>query len=255
MRSAMTRVSAAATAGRIAAGRSNGRHCVSKDSSMTRPPIVRLSLLVASAVAALTGCAGLSGSQAPAGDAAVQRIKTVVVIFAENHSFDNLYGLYPGADGIANAKPEQTTQLDHDGKPLKELVTFGTDGKPDPRYPRMPNAPFRIDAPPVNRAMSDIVPSPIHAYYHNQEQINGGKNNLFAAMSQVGGWTMGYYDGSEQGSNFRLWKWAKEYTLADNFFMAAFGGSYLNHQWLVCACTPVHKDAPPDMRVRLDAKG
>ena len=29
-----------------------------------------------------------------------------------------------------------------------------------------------------------------------------------------------------------------EYTLADHFFMGAFGGSYLNHQWLVCACTP-----------------
>ena len=31
---------------------------------------------------------------------------------------------------------------------------------------------------------------------------------------------------------------ASEYTLADNFFMGAFGGSYLNHQWLICACTP-----------------
>ncbi len=25
--------------------------------------------------------------------------------------------------------------------------------------------------------------------------------------------------------------------------MAAFGGSFLNHQWLVCACTPVYPDA------------
>ena len=212
---------------------------------------LRTSLVVAGAIAALSGCASFSGSQAPAGDAAVQRIKTVVVIFAENHSFDNLYGLYPGADGIANAKPEQTTQLDHDGKPLKELVTFGTDGKPDPRYPRMPNAPFRIDAPPVNRTMSDIVPSPIHAYYHNQEQINGGKNNMFAAMSQFGGWTMGYYDGSKM----QLWQWAREYTLADRFFMGAFGGSYLNHHYLICACAPRHDSAPESMRARLDADG
>ena len=217
---------------------------------MPRLPI-RTALALASAVVALAGCASFSGSQAPAGDAAVQRIKTIVVIFAENHSFDNLYGLYPGADGIANAKPEQTTQLDHDGKPLKELVTFGTDGKPDPRYPRMPNAPFRIDAPPVNRTMSDIVPSPIHAYYHNQEQINGGKNNLFAAMSQFGGWTMGYYDGSKM----QLWQWAREYTLADRFFMGAFGGSYLNHHYLICACAPRHDSAPESMRARLDADG
>ena len=45
---------------------------------------------------------------------------------------------------------------------------------------------------------------------------------------------MGYFD----GSRMKLWQWAKEYTLADNFFMGAFGGSYLNHQWLICACTP-----------------
>ena len=36
---------------------------------------------------------------------------------------------------------------------------------------------------------------------------------------------MGYYD----GSTLPMWQWAKEYTLADNFFMGAFGGSYLNH--------------------------
>ncbi|MBV8425102.1 MAG: hypothetical protein JO349_07915 [Candidatus Eremiobacteraeota bacterium] len=26
--------------------------------------------------------------------------------------------------------------------------------------------------------------------------------------------------------------------MADNFFHSAFGGSFLNHQWLICACTP-----------------
>jgi acid phosphatase len=115
----------------------------------------------------------------------------------------------------------------------------------------MPNRPFRIDAPPVNRKLDELVPSPIHAFFHNQEQINGGRNNLFAAMSQVGGWTMGYYDGSK----FKLWQWAKEYTLADRFFMGAFGGSYLNHQYLVCACAPRHPDAPEAMRAKLDPDG
>src|SRR6266704_4115615 len=37
--------------------------------------------------------------------------------------------------------------------------------------------------------------------------------------------------------------------------MAAFGGSYLNHQWLICACTPRHADAPANLRARLDEKG
>jgi len=53
----------------------------------------------------------------------------------------------------------------------------------------------------------------------------------------------------------KLWKWAREYTLADHFFMAAFGGSYLNHQWLVCACTPMDTGAPASVRAQLDEKG
>ena len=78
------------------------------------------------------------------------KIKTIVVIYAENRSFDHLYGFFPGANGIANASVEQKTQLDHDGTVLPYLTLFGPDGKPDPRLPRMPNAPFRIDAPPIN---------------------------------------------------------------------------------------------------------
>ncbi len=212
----------------------------------------RSSLHRASALATAALVAGCTSMAPGTGDSAkLQRIQNIVVIYAENHSFDNLYGLFPGANGISRATPEQMTQLDHDGTPLKELLVFGRDGKPDPAYPRLPNQPFRIDTPPVNRPPTVIVPSPIHDYFYHQEQINGGKNNLFAAMSQVGGWTMGHYDGSQ----FKLWQWAREYTLADNFFQGAFGGSYLNHQWLVCACTPVFKDAPAFMRVRLGANG
>jgi acid phosphatase len=203
---------------------------------------------------ALLAALGATATAAPAGTrvgAALEDIEHVVVIYAENHSFDNLYGLFPGANGVSRATAQQRTQIDHDGKPLSELLVFGRDGKPDPAYPRLPNAPFRIDAAPVNRSAAAMVPSPTHDFFFHQEQINGGANNLFAAMSAVGGWTMGHYD----GSSFKLWQWAREYTLADNFFQAAFGGSYLNHQWLICACTPRHAEAPASMRVRLDASG
>jgi acid phosphatase len=204
-------------------------------------------------LAALLCATGSSFGAGPddAPPASMQRIGHVVVIYAENHSFDNLYGLFPGADGVASAMPEKATQIDHDAAPLKELMLFGADGRPDPRFPRLPNRPFRIDAPPVGRGADQLVPDPTHEFYQNQEQINGGRNNLFAAMSQVGGWTMGYYD----GSRFRLWQWAKEYTLADRFFMGAFGGSYLNHFYLICACAPLHPDAPEVMRARFDADG
>jgi len=181
----------------------------------------------------------------------LSKIKTIVVIYAENRSFDHLYGLFPGANGIANATAEQKTQLDHDGAPLPYLAIFDHHGRPDPRFPQMPNGPFQIDAPPINMAFDKILPSPIHAFYHNREQINGGKNNMFVAISNLGGWVMGYFDGRQ----LRMRQWAKEYTLADNFFMGAFGGSYLNHHLLICACTPRHEEPADSMRARLDVNG
>ena len=218
------------------------------------PRVLRLASLLTA------GLLGACASTPPDPNAEkIARIQNIVVLYAENHSFDNLYGLFPGANGVNRATPEQVTQLDHDGTPLKELITFGRGGLPDPAFPRMPNGPregpFRIDAPPVNRPATVVVPSPIHDFFYNQEQINGGKNNMFVAMSQVGGWSMGHYDGGPQGSNFKLWQWAKEYTLADNFFQGAFGGSYLNHQYLICACVPTFPNAPESMRVKLDAQG
>jgi phospholipase C len=188
----------------------------------------------------------------PAGGLA--RIEHIVVIYAENRSFDHLYGLFPGAEGVAQASAEQKTQLDHDGKPLPALPPVYERGKPDPHNPGvagLPNGPFRIDLPPVSRRMDEVLPSPWHLYYQNKEQINGGRNNLFVAMANVGGWAMGYFD----GSTMKMWQWARDYTLADHFFMAAFGGSYLNHQWLVCACTPMDSNAPANARAQLDADG
>ena len=61
----------------------------------------------------LAGCAATrpqTGGGARAQDLA--KIEHIVVIYAENHSFDNMYGLFPGANGIANATAEQKTQLD-----------------------------------------------------------------------------------------------------------------------------------------------
>src|SRR5436853_7263149 len=90
----------------------------------------------------LGGCAA-----APSGG--LERIETIVVIYAENRSFDHLYGLFPGANGIVNATKEQATQRDHDGSVLPYLRVWDSHGKADPRFPELPNAPFRIDAPPV----------------------------------------------------------------------------------------------------------
>lgn len=201
------------------------------------------------AAAALSACAPMTTGPDAAG---LDRIEHVVVIYAENRSFDHLYGLFPGADGIAQATPEQKTQLDHDGRPLPTLPPVYEGGKPSARFPTgLPNGPFRIDQAPVARRLDEVLPSPIHNFWQNQEQIAGGANNRFVAMSTVGAWVMGHWDGSQ----LKMWRWAQQYTLADHFFMGAFGGSFLNHQWLICACTPTFPDAPEALRPQLDADG
>lgn len=179
-------------------------------------------------------------------------IEHIIVIYAENRSFDHLYGLFPGANGVKQATKEQYTQVDHDGKPLKELppIWASEPGKP-PLFERLPNKPFQIDRPSVNLPLSAKTRDLVHRFYQNQEQINDGKNNKYAAISDAGGLVMGYYDGSK----LPLWKWAQDYVLADNFFMAAYGGSFINHQWLVCACTPHNPSAPEDERTPLDEQG
>ena len=51
----------------------------------------------------------------------LREIQTVVVIYAENRSFDNLFGMYPGANGLRHAPPWSITQLDRDGSVLSGL--------------------------------------------------------------------------------------------------------------------------------------
>jgi acid phosphatase len=208
----------------------------------------------ASAIVLLTcySSAGFAAKPRPVAKPTLNDIEHIVVIYAENRSFDNLYGLFPGANGIKQATKEQYTQVDHDGKPFKELPPiWASEVDKPPLAERLPNKPFQIDKPSLNLPLSARTRDLVHRYYHNIEQINGGKNDKFAAISDAGGLVMGYYDGSK----LPLWKWAQEYTLADNFFMGAFGGSFLNHQWLICACTPRDPEADEDERVPLNDKG
>ena len=78
-----------------------------------------------------------------------------------------------------------------------------------------------------------------HRFYEHQMQIDGGKNDGYAAWSDAGGLALGYYDYSRSS----LYALAREFVLADNFFQGAFGGSFLNHQYLICACAPEYPNA------------
>ena len=211
----------------------------------------------AAATALLSACAGNSGTPS---DALLQQdIQTVVVIYAENRGFDNLYGLYPGADGIPDVNPSASgsylPQVDRDAgnTVLAKLpkvwggVTAAGQAVtvPEGSTANQDNRPFQIDAATGFEATGVPVGQNVvtrdlyHRFFENQMQIDGGRNDKFAAWADSGGLTMGYYD----GSNMQLWKLARQYVLADNFFMGAFGGSFLNHQYLVCACAPEYADA------------
>ena len=203
---------------------------------------------VGALVGVLAGCVQPQLRTAATG---IDKIQHIVVIYAQNRSFDNLYGLFPGANGIANATPAQYVQVDNDGKPLPHLPPVWKGNGPDPAFPKdLPNRPFRIDAPPVSLPLSVATRDLVHRYYQNQEQIDGGRLDRYVAASDAGGLVMGYYDGSQ----LPMWKWAQEYTVADNYFTGAFGGSYLNHFWLICACTPEDREAPANLRAQLDGR-
>jgi len=186
-------------------------------------------------------------SGAVAAPAGWEKIATVVVIYAENRSFDNLYGRFPGADGILDRSRFSPTQVDRDGSPLPRLpATWGgltargvAPAIEEARTTGLANDVFAIDDPagfalPLDVRTRDLV----HRYYQNRMQIRGG-NAGFAAWSDAGGLVMGSYD----GSRLPMWAVAKSYVLADRFFQGAFGGSFLNHVYLVCACVPVYPKA------------
>ncbi len=179
----------------------------------------------------------------------IEKIRHVVVLFQENWSFDSLFGRFPGARGLDDAR-NAAPQSDRGGKVYATLpAPLGADGRPDPRIPaNLPNAPFDLGryVKPGGKTAD-----PVHLFYTNQLQINGGLNDRFVAWTNVGGLVMSYYDASD----LPLGRIARQYTLADHFFMAAFGGSFLNHFWLVCACTPEWRHAPADLRTKFDANG
>lgn len=194
----------------------------------------------------------LVGVGSPAMAQSANPINHIVVIYLENHSFDNLYGGFPGANGLLNAGAA-ATQVDMSGAPYATLPQpTNTSVKPlgpDARVPaNLPNKPFNIDEfVPLNQQTGDLV----HRFYQEQMQIDGGKMDKFAAVSDAAGLTMGYYE----TTRLPLYSYARQYTLADNFFHGAFGGSYLNHIWLVCACAPTFPNAPADMVAQVDGTG
>lgn len=200
-------------------------------------------------VAILLGLAIASAARAaPPGDRALSRLQHLVVIYQENWSFDALYGRFPGANGLANGF-EAMPQRDRKANPPYSSYLYQTpqpleNGKPDLRFPPASGQPA-LPAIPYDftryAAADDTTGDLVHKFYHHQLQLDDGvlepklgDNDKFLTWSDNPGLVLSFADATELPEG----KLARQYTLLDAFFQSAYGGSFLNHQFLVAAAAP-----------------
>jgi len=240
----------------------------------------RVRIVVPAALVSVLALTALpaAGSESDHGQAQLGKINHIVVIYQENRSFDSLYGGWEGVNGLANAPSSKTLQVSQAGAPYSCLlqndvnlttprlskVCSGTKANGTSFDSHFTNAPFHIDdfikpsdstcpAPGVFAPVGVLNGSGqpggctrdiVHRYYQEQYQLNGGQQNRYVTGSDAAGLAMGVLD----TTSLPIYDYLHEedhpaYAIADNFFQGAFGGSFLNHQWLVAAGTPVWRGA------------
>jgi acid phosphatase len=250
-----------------------------------------LSLLMLMAMAVIpAGGAAASGARSDR----LSRINHIVVIYQENHSFDNLYGKWEGVNGLRHAPRARTVQVNQAGEPYDCLLQNDVNLTSPPLSVRCTdtttgtafsshfrNRPFTIDhyipptattcPPPGVSAPNGVLNGQglpggctrdlVHRFYQEQYQLNDGRQNRYVTGSDAVGLAMGVYDTRAlpiyrylHGSGH------PRYAIADSFFQAAFGGSFLNHQWLIAARNPVWPGAlndgsADDLHSVVDANG
>jgi acid phosphatase len=235
-------------------------------------PLRRALTLAAGAITLLATGPGLDAQASV--DTKFAGINHIVVIYEENHSFDNLYGGWEGVNGRANATSAQYTQVAQDNATAYTCLPQN-----DVNLPACisPNAPFGIEAyipasaqtcpQPGVFAPNGLTPSPanlpggctrdiVHRFYSEQYQLNNGRQSLYTTGSDAEGLTQGFYDTRSLPIYVYLHgDGAPRYAIADDFFQGAFGGSFLNHQWLIAAATPTWPGGPVANHSIIDSNG
>jgi phospholipase C len=207
---------------------------------MTRHPLGRFAL---PALLFTTGLVACSDSTTTPTTGDITKVNHVVVIYLENRGFDNTYGEFAGAEGLSGAT-SAAKQISATGAAYATLPQVN--GQPYPLT--LPNAPFDIaQYVPATSITRDLV----HRYYQEQTQIDGGKMDKFVQVSDALGLSMGFY----HTATLPLAAEAAKYVLCDHFFHSAFGGSFLNHQFLIAAAAPTFPGAPLGVTAVLDASG
>src|SRR4051794_36625329 len=179
--------------------------------------LVGVLALVAVAALAVTGGGGAKGKKPKAAPVTgLAGIKHFVVIYQENHSFDNLYGGWEGVNGLQNADAAHTTQIDQNGTPYTCLrqndvnLAAMAPNCSDPAHgfaSAFANKWFTID--PLIPPDATTCPSPVqaftfpnglpkgsgrrggctrdlvHKFYQEQYQLNGGRQNRYVVGSDA----------------------------------------------------------------------
>jgi phospholipase C len=182
-----------------------------------------LALSAATAITMASGC-GSSISQtnfvaAPGLNQLLQqKIHHIFVIQQENHSFDNYFGTFPGANGFANATSSQLSQQDPaDGKVVTPFKLTDPDGV----------GPDQDRAVLITKFDGGKMDQFVSGEYNDEAQAyNNGDQGVGTDTEEDALQTMGFYDCDTIPY---LWMYAKNFTLYDNYFEADTGPSTLGN--------------------------
>jgi phospholipase C len=163
----------------------------------------------------------LTAPSSRAAEAAAQAktpIEHIIVVMQENHSFDNYFGTYPGADGL----------------PLDACMPV--DPTAGPHSPCV--KPFHL----AQNATENLGHN---ATIFSGQYRGGGMTGFVGAHRQSGkdgALAMGYYDGSDLPV---YWALANDYVLFDRFFSSAAAGSIRNYMFWVTGSPGGSRDKIP----------
>jgi phospholipase C len=130
----------------------------------------------------------------------------IVFFIKENHTFDNLFGRFPGADGTTTGRTSTSNVV-----PLRPAPDF-----------------FRHDIPHTWGAA-------LKAYDHGRmdgfDRLRHGRSQSY---TQYRSWQIPNY-----------WRWAHDFVLGDHFFSSEHGPSFPNHLFTIAAQSGGVRNNPP----------
>jgi phospholipase C len=146
------------------------------------------------------GAAGCSARMADALDAAAPTpIRHVVIVVKENHTFDNYFGAFPGADGIA------------------QIPTAAGLIAP----PHAPDLTPRDLCHNHRCALIDYAAGAMNGWDQVPGASTGGDHLMYAQFAEA--------------DIPSYWQYARRYTLADRFFANVLGPSFPGHTFMLAA--------------------